>query len=54
MMDAMEEWSSHKKSTSGPKAGAENMAREEIPLFLAIRGRKVGEGKKAGAELFGE
>ena len=54
LVDAMEEWASHKKSTSGPKAGAENMAREEIPLFLAIRARKVDGGKKAGAELFGE
>ncbi len=40
LVDAMEEWASHKKSTSGPRAGAENVAREEIPLFLAIRAIK--------------
>jgi ubiquinone/menaquinone biosynthesis C-methylase UbiE len=37
LVDAMEEWPSHKKSTSGPRAAAENVAREEIPMFLAIR-----------------
>ena len=37
LMDAMEEWSSHKTSDSGPRAPAENVARKEIPLFLAIR-----------------
>jgi ubiquinone/menaquinone biosynthesis C-methylase UbiE len=42
LVDAIEEWASHKKSTSGPRAGAENVAREEIPMFLAIRGIKVG------------
>jgi ubiquinone/menaquinone biosynthesis C-methylase UbiE len=41
LVDAMEEWTSHKKSTSGPRAGAENVAREEIPMFLAIRAVKV-------------
>jgi ubiquinone/menaquinone biosynthesis C-methylase UbiE len=39
-VDAMEEWPSHKKSTSGPRARAENVAREEIPMFLAIRAIK--------------
>src|SRR5437016_3035329 len=33
-IDALEEWPSHKTSTSGPRAAAENRAREEIPLFL--------------------
>ncbi len=37
LVDAMEEWPSHKQSTSGPRAAAENVAREEIPMFLAIR-----------------
>jgi ubiquinone/menaquinone biosynthesis C-methylase UbiE len=37
LIDAIEEWPSHKKSTSGPRAPAENLAREEIPMFLAIR-----------------
>ncbi|MCC7350805.1 MAG: class I SAM-dependent methyltransferase [Phycisphaerales bacterium] len=41
LVDAMEEWASHKTSTSGPRAHAENVARKEIPMFLAIRGIKV-------------
>ena len=32
----MEEWESHKVSEKGPKQLAENKARKEIPLFLAI------------------
>lgn len=40
-VDAMEEWISHKESTSGPRAKAENRSRKEIPMFLAIRGRKI-------------
>ncbi len=41
MVDEMEEWISHKESTSGPKARAENRIRKEIPMFLAIRARKI-------------
>ena len=41
LVDAMDEWSSHKQSTSGPRAAAENTARKEIPMFLAIRAVKV-------------
>lgn len=41
VVDAMEEWISHKESTSGPRAKAENRIRKEIPMFLAIRARKV-------------
>ena len=40
-IDALEEWPSHKTSTSGPRAAAENTARKEIPLFLAMRAVKV-------------
>ncbi len=40
-VDAMEEWISHKESTSGPRAKAENRVRREVPMFLAIRGRKI-------------
>ncbi len=40
IIDALEEWISNKKSDSGPRAKAENMAREEIPMFLAMRSRK--------------
>lgn len=32
----LEEWSSHRLSDSGPKAKAENAARMEIPMFLAL------------------
>lgn len=40
VVDAIEEWISDKKSDSGPKAKAENVARNEFPLFLAIRARR--------------
>lgn len=36
-IDTIEEWISDKVSTSGPKAKAENTARTEFPLFLALR-----------------
>jgi hypothetical protein len=42
LIDAVEEWSSHKTSTSGPRAAAENAARKEIPMFMAMRAVKVG------------
>jgi ubiquinone/menaquinone biosynthesis C-methylase UbiE len=42
MVDAIEEWESHKTSTSGPRAAAENTARREIPMFMAIRGVRMG------------
>lgn len=32
----MEEWTSHKVSDSGPRAEAENVARNEIPMFLCL------------------
>jgi ubiquinone/menaquinone biosynthesis C-methylase UbiE len=41
LIDAMDEWTSHKISTSGPRAAAENVSRKEIPMFLAIRAVKV-------------
>ena len=41
LIDAIEEWPSHKTSTSGPRAAAENTARKEIPMFLAMRMVKV-------------
>jgi ubiquinone/menaquinone biosynthesis C-methylase UbiE len=37
LVDALEEWPSHKTSDSGPRAPAENVARKEIPMFLALR-----------------
>lgn len=39
-IDRLAEWSSHRRSTSGHRATAENRAREEFPLFLALRGRR--------------
>ncbi len=40
LVDRMEEWTSHKKSEPGPRAEAEDRARKEIPLFLALRAVK--------------
>jgi ubiquinone/menaquinone biosynthesis C-methylase UbiE len=41
LIDAIEEWTSHKSSTSGPRAASENLARKEIPMFLAMRVVKI-------------
>jgi ubiquinone/menaquinone biosynthesis C-methylase UbiE len=41
LVDALEEWESHKTSEPGPRAAAENTARKEIPMFLALRARKI-------------
>lgn len=41
VVDAIEEWTSHRESDSGPRARAENRARKEIPLFMAIRAKKM-------------
>jgi hypothetical protein len=40
VIDALEEWISHRNSDSGPRAKAENRARTEIPMFMAIRAKK--------------
>ena len=53
LVDAMEEWPSHKRSDSGPRAGAENVAREEIPMFMAIRAVKVDLGGGTGVPPVG-
>lgn len=53
LVDAMEEWTSHKKSERGPRGAAENQAREEIPMFMAIRAVKPadwGSGQGASQE----
>ncbi|HYE01698.1 MAG TPA: pseudouridine synthase [Phycisphaerales bacterium] len=42
LLDALEEWPGTRVSTSGPRARAENRARREIPLFLALRARRGG------------
>jgi ubiquinone/menaquinone biosynthesis C-methylase UbiE len=36
----LEEWISHRQSVSGPRAEAENKARKEFPLFLALEIKK--------------
>lgn len=36
----LEEWTSHKESTRGPRAKSENRARNEIPLFLFFEAQK--------------
>lgn len=47
-INALEEWPSHKVSQPGPMARAENRARAEFPLFLALRAARVqsDEGQK--------
>ena len=35
-LSGLEEWYSHKESQPGPRARAENRARKEFPLFLAL------------------
>ena len=47
---------SYRRSTSGPRAGAENRARDEFPMFLAWRAVRAGVangGKIAGAGTSG-
>jgi ubiquinone/menaquinone biosynthesis C-methylase UbiE len=36
----LQEWPSHKSSDSGPRAAAENISRQEIPMFLAVEAVK--------------
>ena len=40
-VDHLSEIPTYKTSTSGPRARAENLANQEIPLFLALRARKI-------------
>ena len=37
----LEEWISHRKSEKGPRANAEDAARKEFPLFLAVETQKL-------------
>jgi ubiquinone/menaquinone biosynthesis C-methylase UbiE len=37
----LEEWESHKQSQAGPRKGAEDKARKEIPIFMAIVFKKL-------------
>lgn len=47
MIDVVEEWSSNRTSQPGPRAKAENTAREEIPMFMAIRSIRPSNGSSA-------
>jgi len=49
LIDALEEWPSHKTSQPGPRQAAENQARKEIPMFMAMRCVKV-QSPSEGAE----
>lgn len=40
-MTRLEEWISHKKSQTGPRQSAEDVARKEIPLFMCIEVKKL-------------
>ena len=42
-VDGMEEWISNKNSLPGKRSKAENRARKEIPLFLALRARLMAK-----------
>ena len=42
VIEKLEEWTSLKESTSGPRAKAENDARKEFPLFLYLGAKKIG------------
>jgi ubiquinone/menaquinone biosynthesis C-methylase UbiE len=37
----LEEWNSHKKSQAGPRQAAEDNARKEIPMFMALELKKL-------------
>lgn len=37
----LEEWISHKKSQTGPRQSAEDIARKEIPMFMCIELRNI-------------
>lgn len=41
VLAGIEEWHSHKESQPGPRARAENRARKEFPLFLALLWRRL-------------
>jgi hypothetical protein len=42
LVDRLEEWPSPRRSEPGPRAGEEDRARREIPMFLGIRAVKMG------------
>ncbi len=44
LLDRLNEIPTYKASSSGPRARAENLANQEIPLFLGLRARKLEDG----------
>ena len=54
LVDSIEEWPSHKTSDSGPRAAAENTARKEIPMFLALRVVNIGKPEAIEEEATNE
>ncbi len=53
VIDAIEEWASMRTSEPGPRAEAENLARREIPMFLAFRAIRPDTGR-SGADDQGQ
>ena len=41
LIDHSEEWASHKKNEPGPRQAALDQSRKEIPMFLALRAKRV-------------
>lgn len=41
LIDHIEEWASHKKSEPGPRQKGLDQSRKEIPMFLALRARRI-------------
>lgn len=41
LVSRLEEWNSNRTSEPGPRAGAENKARKEFPMFLMVEVRKI-------------
>jgi ubiquinone/menaquinone biosynthesis C-methylase UbiE len=50
LVDHMDEIPAHKLAAPAENKRAENLARQEIPLFLAIRARKVDVGASLGLD----
>ncbi|MEN1705060.1 MAG: methyltransferase domain-containing protein [Planctomycetota bacterium] len=50
LVDRVEEWTSHRTSEPGPRADEENRARDEFPMFLAIRAVKPTPSAGGSAE----
>jgi len=49
LIDAIEEWTSPRRSAPGPGAEEENRIRREIPMFLAIRAVRAPQPREGAA-----